>query len=301
MQSQNAVFSIIIPTHNRVGLLMSAIQSVINQSIENWELIIVDDGSVDRTREKVNSLTDPRIHYYYQEHGGRCKSRNLGIAKASGRYICFLDDDDEYLPYHLEVFHQYLDNENYPSIILRSGFIKKVGEKKIRTPNYNPKKHNNPVRYAAYNMCGIGSICIPSEFLEMDQFPRSFPHWQDTHLILRLLSKYPFHQLDHYSYLYNLHETMGSKYVKSEEHLKYRADINVKAIEDLFNNYGYLIQKYLPQKTLRYLKSEKWIQYATLAKANNYKQVTKLFYRKSITSGVYLKLWKYYILLGIQF
>lgn len=96
-------FSVILPTHNRAHLLTRAIQSVLNQTLSDFELIIVDDASTDNTPEVIKSLRDDRLVYTRREKdGGAAAARNSGIMQAKGEYIAFLDDDDEYLPEFLE-------------------------------------------------------------------------------------------------------------------------------------------------------------------------------------------------------
>ena len=99
-------FSIILPTYNRAYLLPYAIESVIEQSYKNWELIIVDDGSTDNTRDLVKKYKkkDKRITYIYQDNSERSAARNNGILRASGEWVCFLDSDDKYLSNHLSMF-----------------------------------------------------------------------------------------------------------------------------------------------------------------------------------------------------
>ena len=92
----NHLFSIILPTFNRSVLITKAIESVINQTYTNWELIIIDDGSTDNTKSVLeNYLSDSRIKYFFQENQERSVARNNGIKRAKGDYICFLDSDDE--------------------------------------------------------------------------------------------------------------------------------------------------------------------------------------------------------------
>ncbi len=92
----NNLISIIIPTHNRAHLISRAIQSVIEQTYTNWELIIVDDGSTDNTENVLQPfLKDDRIKYVKKENSGAAHSRNVGVEKASGDWITFLDSDDE--------------------------------------------------------------------------------------------------------------------------------------------------------------------------------------------------------------
>jgi len=95
----NPTFSIILPTYNRAHLLKRAIFSVLSQSYDNFELLIINDGSTDTTNDVVNSIHDPRIRYHILErNSGVNRSRNLGLDSATGKYLFFLDDDDELTP-----------------------------------------------------------------------------------------------------------------------------------------------------------------------------------------------------------
>ncbi len=95
MSSDNLIISFIIPSFNRAHSLPSAIDSIYRQSSSNWELIIVDDGSWDKTKDTVKPyLKDSRIKYFYQENSGVSVARNFGVNKSSGDFIIFLDSDD---------------------------------------------------------------------------------------------------------------------------------------------------------------------------------------------------------------
>jgi len=97
--------SIIIPTYNRADLLPRAINSVLNQTFKDFELFIVDDGSTDNTKEVVNLFVkkDNRIKYIYQKNsGGAANPKNNAIKYCSGKYIAYLDHDDEWFPTKLE-------------------------------------------------------------------------------------------------------------------------------------------------------------------------------------------------------
>ncbi|MCH7402094.1 glycosyltransferase family 2 protein [Belliella kenyensis] len=90
------LISVIIPTYNRAHVLANAIRSVLNQTFEDWELIVVDDGSEDETRELVSVFfDDKRIVYKYQINKGVSAARNFGALKAKGEWLIFLDSDDE--------------------------------------------------------------------------------------------------------------------------------------------------------------------------------------------------------------
>ena len=106
------MFSVVIPTFNREKLLSIAIRSVLAQSIEDWELIIVDNHSNDQTQDLINRIDDDRIRFFkLQNFGSISKSRNLGITKALGEWVAFLDSDDWWAPNKLETCLSSL-NEN---------------------------------------------------------------------------------------------------------------------------------------------------------------------------------------------
>lgn len=94
--------SVIIPTYNRAHLIGASIKSVLDQSYTNLELIVVDDGSEDNTKEVVSELSDSRLRYIWQPNRGRSNARNHALSLARGRYIAFLDSDDLFLPDKLE-------------------------------------------------------------------------------------------------------------------------------------------------------------------------------------------------------
>jgi teichuronic acid biosynthesis glycosyltransferase TuaG len=104
--------SIIMPAYNAKKYIAESIQSVINQTFKNWELIIVDDGSTDQTSSIIKEQIelDKRIFYYYQENGKQGRARNYGISKSKGKYIAFLDADDIWFANKLD--HQLIIIQN---------------------------------------------------------------------------------------------------------------------------------------------------------------------------------------------
>ena len=116
------LFSIVIPTYNRAELLKRCLNSVIAQTVQDWEAIVVDNYSEDNTEEVVNSFHDSRIRYLKNHnHGVIAVSRNKALDLAKGQYVCFLDSDDYWVPCKLEillplmnkydlVYHDYFTN-----------------------------------------------------------------------------------------------------------------------------------------------------------------------------------------------
>ena len=93
--------SVIIPTYNRAMRCKTAVESVLSQTHENVEVIVIDDGSRDNTREVICGM-DGRVRYIYQSNAGVSAARNRGLEEATGDYIAFLDSDDSWLPWKLE-------------------------------------------------------------------------------------------------------------------------------------------------------------------------------------------------------
>jgi len=93
----NKKFSVVIPLYNKEKYIKRTIESVLNQTFTDFEIIIIDDGSKDKSCEIVESINDPRIRLIRQENGGPSKARNRGIKEAKGAFIAFLDADDEWL------------------------------------------------------------------------------------------------------------------------------------------------------------------------------------------------------------
>ena len=85
--------SIVLPTFNRLDVIGRAVASILMQSHQDWELIVVDDGSTDGTRARIESL-DPRIRYIEQSNQGVYVARNTGLRAARGRFVTFMDSDD---------------------------------------------------------------------------------------------------------------------------------------------------------------------------------------------------------------
>jgi len=101
--------SVVIPTYNRAFFLKEAIESVLEQTFMDYEIIVVNDGSTDDTGKVIQEF-GPRIKYYYQENQGRSNARNCGIRAAIGEYIAFLDSDDVFLPEKLAIQVKALDD-----------------------------------------------------------------------------------------------------------------------------------------------------------------------------------------------
>jgi len=124
--------SFVIPCHNAERFLGEAIQSVLEQDYDDFEVIVVDDGSTDHTRQLVETFDDPRIRYIYQENRGPGGARNTGAAAAKGGYLAFLDADDIALPHRLTAQLGVLEEDPTLSVVA-SGYVW-IGESGQRIP-----------------------------------------------------------------------------------------------------------------------------------------------------------------------
>ena len=107
-----ARFSVIMPLYNKAPYVRKAAESVVAQTCKDWELVVVDDGSVDSGGEIVKSINDSRIRLVRQDNAGVSAARNRGVAGTTSPYICFLDADDWWEPTFLEEMAQLI--ERYP-------------------------------------------------------------------------------------------------------------------------------------------------------------------------------------------
>ncbi len=98
-------FSIIVPTYNRADMISATIDSCLQQTWHDFELLVIDDGSSDHTEAVVMAIDDHRIRYIKRDNGGPAAARNTGIMAARGRYLAFLDSDDRFLPEKLAHYH----------------------------------------------------------------------------------------------------------------------------------------------------------------------------------------------------
>ncbi|NTU94174.1 MAG: glycosyltransferase family 2 protein [Chlorobiaceae bacterium] len=197
----NAHVSVVLATFNRAGILREAIESVIDQSFRDWELIVVDDGSVDETF----SMVDPYLHRHgnirYMKHRNRkaALSRNMGIQASLGRFITFLDSDDRYLPEHLSSRVELLNS--MPDVDLLTGGFACLGDPWIRD-------RNDPETLVHISECILcGTLFGRRElFMEIGGF-REIDYAEDTDLWERAALRHKVLKIDSpESYIYQRSE-----------------------------------------------------------------------------------------------
>ncbi len=134
-------FSIIIPTYNRAHIITKAIESVLSQSFQDFEIIIVDDGSEDKTIEFLQSYLSEKVHCVLQKNAGVCSARNHGARLAKGRYLIFLDSDDWLSENCLMLYWQALEKGHFKLVLGVSYFYSAAHEKVRETKPADRGEH----------------------------------------------------------------------------------------------------------------------------------------------------------------
>ena len=159
---KNPAVSVIIPTYNRAHLIGRAIKSVLNQTYQDFEIIVIDDGSTDDTEEVVRSFPCKRIIYIkHKKNKGVSLARNTGIKVAKGKYIAFLDSDDEWLPEKLDKQIKVLQNESPEVGVVYSNlcYIDESGK------NMNKLLNHKKEGYIYEDLLGRNYVGAPSTLL----------------------------------------------------------------------------------------------------------------------------------------
>ncbi len=196
---KTATVSIVLCTFNRVGLLPRAIESVLQQTYPQWELIIVNDGSTDDTAAVIEMYRnrDERILTINQSNLGLAESRNNAMERASGLYFALIDDDDEYLPAHIEKRVQYL--ETNPDVDIIWGGLDPQGPEE----QHYVMDMENPGQKIHLNDCFVSGTLFGkiSVFRELGGF-RDLDYAEDWDFIKRAKESYTVHQVYFPTYLY---------------------------------------------------------------------------------------------------
>jgi len=194
--------SIIVATFNREKLLREAICSVLAQTYENFELIVIDDGSTDNTSAMVSEFDDARLHYRHLENRGRSCARNAGLQLAKGKYIAFLDSDDLYLPDKLALQVSYLDTHPETGMIYTSAYCIDEKNKLLRC------RYKASVSGAIYNKIAyfkpvtitLPTVMVRRDILsQVDGFDEKMSRFEDTDLWRRVSQITPIHAINTYT------------------------------------------------------------------------------------------------------
>jgi len=187
--------SVIIPTYNRAHVLKRSIQSVMNQTYKELEIIVVDDGSTDDTKDLINKLQqqDERIKYIrHDKNRGAAAARNTGIKASAGIYIAFNDSDDEWLPTKLEEQVSILENTPPYIGVVYTGLLRIEKDRKIYLPSAKIRKKDNNIHKEIIKnkFIGLPSMLMRKVcFEKVGLFDEQLPALEDWELLIRV-SKY---------------------------------------------------------------------------------------------------------------
>lgn len=185
--------TVIIPTYNRLHFLKEAVASVFGQTYTNFELIVVDDGSTDGTRDFVAGLANP-VRYVRQENAGPSSARNRGFVEARGEFITFLDSDDLWQPTKLAAQIALMRNEPEATVCYTDEIWIRRGKR------INQGKRHRKYGGWIFEKCVPLCIVSPSSVLmrraffeEVGLFDEHLPACEDYDLWLRAALRFPFH------------------------------------------------------------------------------------------------------------
>lgn len=268
-----AKVSVIIPSYGRPEFLQKSIQSVLSQSFQDWELIVVDDngvGSVSQvqTQTLLNEYRDdPRIHYHIQEENrGGSAARNIGWKSSSGEFICFLDNDDEFYPEKLKAQVQSLERTGLKMTVCRFDSFK--NGKKVRTSPKVPEMESYLIPFALgkINFASGSTLMISKSLLEkVDGYDETFRRKQDVELMIRLLVEESLHVDDQILVRLNIDDRANIPAVE-----------NFKKFQNLFNLKFKKLFESFPQKAQQEMKQ---YEITELAKVALWNKEWKLFLR----------------------
>lgn len=191
-------FSIIIPTYNRARLIESTLDSVLNQTFKDYEVIIVDDGSADDTKEVIEKyISDNKSNkfcYYYKPNGERGAARNYGFERAKGQWITFLDSDDIFYPNHLQLAFDVIKTHSEAKVIHSAYEFKTDKNEFLRSVKY-PRDTNLNSALLKGNLFSCFGMFIKSDVLADLKFEesRQLSGSEDWLLWLQIAARYPIH------------------------------------------------------------------------------------------------------------
>lgn len=222
------LISIITPTYNREKTLSQAVESVLSQTYKNWELIIIDDGSTDNTREMLSKyLNDPRIKYRYQNNSGQSTARNHALKLYTGKLVCFLDSDDFWPDNKLE--RQVNLMKVHPTVDIIHGDEITVDESGREITRHNMKRYSGQItkNLIADNSVSINTVIVKRHcFEKMGGLSSKYTIADDYELWLRFSVQFTFLYIPEY---FGFYRVMKNQISTDKER---RLDINEKIIID---------------------------------------------------------------------
>lgn len=188
--------SVIIPTYNRAALIARALDSVLAQTYKDFDIVVIDDGSVDNTHEVIKPYL-ARIKYVQQKNGGISVARNRGIQESTGQYIAFLDSDDYWAPEKLQLQVEILDRDAKVGIVyVRMPIVNEHGEVLGMKPN-GVSGRNFQELLRVWGDLPTSSVMTRREcFDRLGMFDDDLPPMEDIDMWIRIAHDYDLHEIE---------------------------------------------------------------------------------------------------------
>ncbi len=218
--------SVIIPVFNLETFLQEAVDSVMGQTFRDFEIILVDDGSADRSHGIIESYRQrepDRVRAIFQEHAGAAAARNAGIEMARGEWIAFLDGDDSWMPVKLEI--QLSEARRDPRLNLLSTAAEIAGENRLLLEAIPAGDHVKLELLLKGCFITLSSVLIRKELLADTHFDETLPGAQDLDLYLRLADRVRYRFMPEPLIRYRLRENAisdprGSRHAQLNSHYR---------------------------------------------------------------------------------
>lgn len=220
-------FSVIIPLYNREKVLPRTLESLRDQVFQDFEVIIIDDASTDNSLEVAVHYDLPnKIIIENVVNSERCVSRNRGLEAASGKYICFLDSDDVFLPNHLQTFYDHILKMSEPRVMFFTNSFLKLPEGETQKKLVPQLGNQNVFAYLLHYTPNPARVCIEKSIIDELNFDINIPGLEDLDLWLHIAAKYPIVHIPEYTSVYCLYNdsyTLGDvkRYEKELSYFRY--------------------------------------------------------------------------------
>jgi len=318
MINQTPKVSIILPTYNRAYIVERAIRSILDQTYNDFELIIVDDGSTDNTEEIIKELQqkDKRIQYIKLDtNKGAAAARNVGIRSAKGQYIAFQDSDDEWLPEKLEKQMKIIETVTEEVGVVYTDMLLINKDNQITYWNSPSIKYGDIINSKThdYQVLGLGIVSTLIKNKSIDYFDETFYRFIDLEYFIRLSKKVIFIHINEPLVKYHITDGISCDFhslfiARKKLFKKYYNELrkDKKFIANQYFEMGYalFVCKHFKYANKFFLKAintspiniKFWLIFlSTIFKINYYKTIRIYgeiqFIKRNETSKCKLKLW----------